>query len=159
MQFRLLDSATAGADAARSLARQLQLHHAAPSTPRDAGRVRFWRPLPRKVLDIVCAEGTADGVSFHAHEALQVLLPTAPFVVIGGGGRETVLRPGVVHVTGPHELRAARSLDDTPFGMRMMLVAPSASTGMAAGVHGRPQATGRQIAAQSTPAFDAVESI
>jgi AraC-like DNA-binding protein len=158
MQFHLRDSTTADAVAARPLARQLHLHRVVPSTGGDGGRMRFWRPLPRKVLDVVCGEGTVAEVSFHAHEALQVLLPTSPFVVIGGGGRTTVLRPGVVHVAGPLELRAVRSLDGAAFGLRMMLVAPSVLNAMSAGVDGRPHAAGGP-AAQRTQTSDALQSI
>ncbi|MFN2564629.1 MAG: helix-turn-helix domain-containing protein [Gemmatimonadaceae bacterium] len=140
MQFHLLDSATAGADVGRSPTRRLQLHRDAPSIAVDAGSARFWRPFPRKVLDVVCAEGSVTEVSFHAHEAVQVLLPTSPFVVIGGGGRATVLRPGVIHVTGPLEPRAARSLDGAPFGMRLLLVAPAALGVATAGLAARPHA-------------------
>jgi AraC-like DNA-binding protein len=148
MQLQLLGSATPRADAIRSTRGQLQLHAGEPAGTRDAAHVRFWRPLPRKVVDVVCGEGTVTNVPFHTHEALQVLLPTSPFAVIEGAGRTTVVYPGVIHVTGPLELRAARSLDGAPFSTRVILVAPTVLTTTRADGAGRTHDTPRRSAPQ-----------
>jgi AraC-like DNA-binding protein len=126
MQFRLLDSAVADADVPRACLAHLRLHTDEPSTARGVDRMHFWRPLPWKLADVVCGEGTAlTATPFHAHEALQVLLPMSPFAAIGGPGRTAVLYPGFVHVTSPLEVCAARSLDDAPFRTRIMLIGPA----------------------------------
>jgi AraC-like DNA-binding protein len=153
MQLRLLDSAVLRVDAVHSPVGQRQLPAAAPSLVRDvATHARFWRPLPRKVVDIVCGDVAAAEVSFHAHEALQVLLPTSPFVVISAAGRETLVYPGVVHVTSPLELRAARSLDGAPFTARVMLLSPAVLATRSAAVASGPRATAAQ-SADATPSF------
>jgi AraC-like DNA-binding protein len=126
MELRLLDSAAVRLGAAdRSFVTQLELHTDRPKVAGAGARARFWRPFPRKGADIVCGEATVSEVPFHAHEAVQVLLPLSPFAVVGGTGGTTVLHPGTIHVTGPLELRAARSLDGAAFSTRIILVAPS----------------------------------
>jgi AraC-like DNA-binding protein len=91
-----------------------------------ADRMHFWRPLPWKLLDVVCGEGAAlSALPFHAHEAMQLFLPMTPFAAIGGSGRSVIVRPGSIHVTTPLELCAARTLDDAPFTTRMMLIGPA----------------------------------
>ena len=149
MQLRLLDSAAARTAAGRSPIGQLQLHTGEPSVTGDTARVRFWRPFPRKVVDVVCGEGAVSDVSFHAHEALQVLLPLSPFALIGGAGRTTMLYPGVIHVTGPLELRAARSVDGASFSTRIILVAPALLTTLRAGLAGRTHDATRRTAPQA----------
>ena len=52
----------------------------------------------------------------------------SPFAAIGGSGHSVVVRPGSIHLTTPLELCAARSLDDTPFQTRMMLIGPALLT-------------------------------
>jgi AraC-like DNA-binding protein len=80
------------------------------------------------VLDVVFGEGVGGEVGFHAHEMLQVLLPTSPFVVPGSEGRVTLVQPGVVHVTSPLEMCAARGVDGGSFSTRIMLLSPTALT-------------------------------
>jgi AraC-like DNA-binding protein len=128
MQLRLLESPAARVVGGRSPLAPVQLYRDQPSVAVDGTRVRFWRPFPRKGADVVCGEGTVSDVSFHAHERLQILLPLSPFAIIGGAGRTTELQPGSIHVTGPLELRAARSVAGAPFGMRVILVAQSVVT-------------------------------
>jgi AraC-like DNA-binding protein len=109
-----------------------QLHHLRPGEPSGgagAVRMRFWRPLRRTAIDVVCGEGAACEVPLHAHEALQLLLPTSRFAVVDGLGRATTIDPGLVHLTNPFELQGARGLGRAPFGMCVMLVlAPSVAT-------------------------------
>ena len=121
MPFRLLDSAVASADVSRADVEHLRLYGDAPAAAAAVDRMHFWRPLSRMVADVVCGEGVAlAAVPFHAHEALQVLLPLKPLAVIGGIGREVVVRPGCIHVTNPLELCALRSLDGAPVRTRIM---------------------------------------
>jgi AraC-like DNA-binding protein len=150
MELRLLDSAAARVGAAdRSSVAHLELHTGRPPVAGDGARARFWRPFPRKAADVVCGEGTLTEVSFHAHEALQVLLPVSPFAVIGGAGRTAVLSPGTIHVTGPLELRSARGVDGAPFSTRIILIAPSVLTTIRAGLAGRAHVATRQVAPQA----------
>jgi AraC-like DNA-binding protein len=92
--------------------------------PGGAAHLRFWRPLPREVADVICGEGAVDELPIHAHEALQVILPTSRFVLIDGRGNAVELRPGQVYVAAPLELHGARRIDDVPCAMRVLLVAP-----------------------------------
>jgi AraC-like DNA-binding protein len=85
-------------------------------------RLRFWRALPREVADVICGEGTVDALPFHAHDALQVMLPASQFTVVDGRRGAVVVRPGQLYVTAPLELHGARSLDGVPCAMRVVLV-------------------------------------
>jgi AraC-like DNA-binding protein len=85
-------------------------------------RLRFWRPLPREAADIICGEGTVDVLPYHAHDALQVILPMSPFAVVDGRRGTALLRPGQVYVAAPFEMHGARSVDGTPCSMRVVLV-------------------------------------
>jgi AraC-like DNA-binding protein len=104
--------------------RRRQQVSAASATDRCAG-LRLWRPLPREAADIICGEGTVAELPIHTHEALQVMLPASRFAVVDGRGDSVVLRPGQVHVAAPLELYGARSLDNVPCSMRIILVAPA----------------------------------
>jgi AraC-like DNA-binding protein len=121
MQLRLLDSAIA-APAAFERSQFSHLRAGEPFNGAGAARMRFWRPLRRKVIDVVCGEGTARELPLHAHEALHVMLPTSRFVVVDGTGRATTVYPGLIQLTSPFELQEVRSLDDAPFSMNVMLI-------------------------------------
>lgn len=88
------------------------------------GRLRFWRPFPRQVMEVTCGDGAPDALPLHAHEALTVFLPVSRFVVTNARGVSTVLRPGLVHVVAPLELQAVRSIDGAPCAMMILLVSP-----------------------------------
>jgi AraC-like DNA-binding protein len=92
----------------------------------DAMNLRFWRPLPREVADIICGEGTVDELPVHAHEALQVILPASRFAVVDATGASVVVHPGRLHVTAPLALQGARSLDGVACAMRVVLVPAAA---------------------------------
>jgi len=96
--------------------------------------LRFWRPFPREVADIICGEGAVGAVPIHTHEVLQVMLPASRFAVVDGRGTAVVVRPGQVHVAGPLELHGARRLDDAPCAMRVILVATDALPSLGAGL-------------------------
>ena len=140
MELRLLDSGSAHVGAADRPF----------GTPRElrAATGRFWRPFGRKATDVTCGEATVSEVPFHAHEALQVLLPLSPLAVVGGSWQTTLLSPGTIHVTGPLELRAARSLDGAPFSTRVILVAPSVLKTIRARRAGAAHGAARQITPQ-----------
>jgi AraC-like DNA-binding protein len=87
-----------------------------------ADRLRFWRPLPREVTDIICGEGVVDELPIHTYEALQVMLPASRFTVLDGRLGAVGVRPGQVHVAAPLELHGARGLADAPCAMRVILV-------------------------------------
>jgi AraC-like DNA-binding protein len=86
-------------------------------------RLRFWRPLPREAADIICGEGAVDALPFHAHDALQVMLPASPFTILDGRRGAVMVRPGQLYVTAPFELHGARGVDGAPCAMRVVLVA------------------------------------
>jgi AraC-like DNA-binding protein len=125
MQLRLLDSTLVEPERPRAVLEHVRYDTDERSTGQVADRMHFWRPLPWKVMDVVCGEGTALAAApFHAHEAMQVLLPTSRFAAIGGQCT-AALSPGFIHVTSPLDLCSARSLDDAPFRTRIMLIGPS----------------------------------
>jgi AraC-like DNA-binding protein len=93
-------------------------------------RLRFWRPVPLEAADVVCGEGAVGELPIHAHQALQVMLPASRFAVVDGRSAAVVVRPGQVHVAAPLELHGARSLDDVPCAMRILLVAPAMLTAL-----------------------------
>ncbi len=128
MELRLLDFAATRLGAAdASLIRQPELNTDRRTMPAAEVRAQFWRPFSRKAA-VTCGEVTVCEVAFHAHEAVQLLLPLTPLAVVGGAGRTTVVHPGTIHITGPLELRSARSIDGRPFTTRIILVAPSVLT-------------------------------
>lgn len=86
--------------------------------------LRFWRPYPRDVADVICGEGVVDDLPLHAHQMLQVTLPASRYAVTDGR-RTIVVRPGQIHVVVPLELYGARSLDGAACAMRVLLVGPS----------------------------------
>jgi AraC-like DNA-binding protein len=94
--------------------------------PDDATHLRFWRPLPREVADIICGEGTVDSLPVHAHEAIQVLLPASRFAIVDATGATIVVHPGQLHVAAPLALQGAQGLDGVACVMRVVLV-PSAA--------------------------------
>jgi AraC-like DNA-binding protein len=85
-------------------------------------RLRFWRPLPREAADIICGEGAVDALPFHAHDAVQVMLPASPFTIVDGRRGAVQVRPGQLYVTAPLELCGTRSVGDAPCDMRVVLV-------------------------------------
>lgn len=95
---------------------------ATAEVPEHDERLRFWRALPREAADIICGEGSVDALPFHAHDALQVMLPASPFAVVDGRRGTVMVRPGQLYVTGPLELHGARSVDGVPCAMRVVLV-------------------------------------
>jgi AraC-like DNA-binding protein len=120
--------------------------HASPAsatsaTDRTAG-LRFWRPLPREDADIICGEGAVGELPIHTHEALRVMLPASRFAVVDGRRASVVVRPGQVHVAAPLELHGARSLEDVPCAMRVILVAPAVLPNLGA----EPSGLGRRAA-------------
>ena len=127
MELRLFDAA-AGTASPRCESTAPARRLGSTSAIADRGRMHFWRPLPPAVMDLICGEGTAREVTLHAHEALQVLLPMSRFSVLDGAGHSTVVAPGVIHLTSPLELQAARGIGPAPLTMRIMLIAPAALT-------------------------------
>ena len=91
----------------------------------DITEMRFWRPLPRWEIDLVCASGAVREMPAHAHEALQVLLPASPLEITDANGCASTVYPGQVHVTPPLELCAARSVGRSRASVRVMLLAPT----------------------------------
>jgi AraC-like DNA-binding protein len=91
-----------------------------------ATQLRFWRPLPREVADIICGEGTVDRLPVQAHEALQVMLPASRFAVVDATDASVVVGPGQMQVAAPLALQGARSLDGGACVMRVVLVPPTA---------------------------------
>src|SRR4051794_24082049 len=111
MQLRLLETDITDRAAPRHRFGSSQLDAGAAAGLRCAEGVRFWRPLPRWEIDLVCGSGAVHEMPFHAHEALQVLLPASPLVMMDAKGYATTVYPGQVHVTTPLELCATRSVD------------------------------------------------
>ena len=133
MHLRLLDSSPATKHG-RSALSSAHLRPA-PAAQRPVERpaaaaaspVRFWRPLPRTAVDVICGEGTVLDVPRQAHDALQVLLPTTWVEVVDGSGRQPrLVGPGSIHLTSPLQLHAIRGVGGGPVGLRVMLVAPAA---------------------------------
>jgi AraC-like DNA-binding protein len=117
-------------DARRRVGQAPRRHqHASPVSPAStidsAARLRFWRPLPPEAADIICGEGVVGELPIHTHEALRVMLPASRFALVDARHAAMVVRPGQVHVAAPLELYGARSLDDVPCGMRVILLAPT----------------------------------
>jgi AraC-like DNA-binding protein len=125
MQLRLLESDVTDAGAPRRRVGPAHIQARMAPAPGTADGLRFWRPLPRQVIDLVCADGAVTGVPLHTHEALQVMLPASPAVVVEATGRATTVYPGQIHLTSPLELYAVRSIDRAPVGIRMMLLGPA----------------------------------
>jgi AraC-like DNA-binding protein len=88
--------------------------------------LRFWRPLPREVADIICGEGAVDELPVHAHEAIQVLLPASRFAVVDATGAAVIVCPGQLHVAAPLALQGAQGVDGDACAMRVVLVPPEA---------------------------------
>ncbi|HKG94664.1 MAG TPA: AraC family transcriptional regulator [Gemmatimonadaceae bacterium] len=97
----------------------------APAPAGAAPALRFWRPLPPAVADVVCGEGTVQEVPLHTHESLQLLLPTSQLSVVDARGRATAVSPGAVHLAAPLQPHAARRLGHAPCAVRVMLVGPA----------------------------------
>lgn len=97
----------------------------AESAPASAAPLRYWRPFPRTVLDLVCGEGAAATLPLHTYEALRVILPLSRFDVVDGRGQATALYPGRIYRTAPLHLRTVHSEDGAPCAMRVLLVAPA----------------------------------
>jgi AraC-like DNA-binding protein len=110
---------------ARQTARRNEHTYAALSAESPAPSLRFWRPLPRELTDIICGEGAITEVPVRTHDALQVTLPASPLAVIDGRHTAVVVQPGQVHIGAPLELYGARSVDDAPCFVRVLLVSPS----------------------------------
>jgi AraC-like DNA-binding protein len=133
MHLRLLDSSTttkhgryasSSAHLRRAPAAQRPVEQPAAAV---ASSVRFWRPLPRTEVDVICGEWAVLEVPRQAHEALQVLLPTTWVEVVDGSGRQPrLVGPGSIHLTSPLELHAIRGVGGGPVGLRVLLVAPTA---------------------------------
>jgi AraC-like DNA-binding protein len=85
-------------------------------------RLRFWRPLPREVADIICGEGAVDALPYHAHDAWQVMLPASQYSVLDGRRGAVLVRPGQLYITAPFELHGTRGVGGVPCGMRVVLV-------------------------------------
>lgn len=125
MQLRLSETGIADSVAPRQRIGSSQLHADAVAGFQRADPMRFWRPLPRWEIDLVCASGVVHEMPYHAHEALQVMLPASPLVITDAKGCATTVYPGQVHVTPPLELCAARSVDRSGVSVRVMLLAPT----------------------------------
>lgn len=125
MHLRLLDSSTATTRGRNSTSSPAQRRvEALPAAASSS--VRFWRPFPRKVADVICGEGKVLEVAPQAHEALQILLPTTWVEVVDGRGQSGLVGPGSIHLTSPLELHAIRRVGSAPMGLRVMLFAPAA---------------------------------
>jgi AraC-like DNA-binding protein len=125
MQLRLLESDATDVAATRKWIGATQPDACAVSRRESADQLRFWRPLPRREIDLVCASGAVYEMPFHAHEAIQVLLPASPLVIMDAKRCVTTVYPGQVHVTRPLELCAARSVDHMRVNVRVMLLSPT----------------------------------
>jgi AraC-like DNA-binding protein len=94
----------------------------------DSGQrtaMRFWRPLPWKLMDVVCGEGSAERApSRHVHEALQILLPSSPLRVTTGNETHVVDRDSI-HFANPLEVCTARGVESSGFHARVMLIGPA----------------------------------
>jgi AraC-like DNA-binding protein len=87
--------------------------------------MQFWRPLPGKLMDVVCGEGSAERApSRHVHEALQILLPSTPLIVTTASETHVVDRDSI-HFTSPLEVCTARGVDSRGFHARVMLIGPA----------------------------------
>lgn len=98
--------------------------HAHQSAPESVPRLRYWRPVPRNVADVICAEGAVAHLPIHTHEALRIMLPASRVVVIDGQGGGAIVHHGQIHLAAPMALHGVRSTDGAPCGMRVMLVGP-----------------------------------
>ena len=126
MQLRVLESSVVDTDVPRTGLEQFRLSIGEPSDAGVVDRMHFWRPLPWKVADVLCGEGAAlTATPFHAHEAMQLLLPMSPLTVSGGAGPGVVVYPGSIHLTSPLDVFAVRSLDGAPFRTRVILIGPA----------------------------------
>jgi AraC-like DNA-binding protein len=125
MQLRLLESDVTDAAATRRLDVASELDASAVTRCDRADQMRFWRPLPRWEIDLVCGSGAVHEMPFHAHEALQVLLPASPLAIMDAKQCVATVYPGQIHVTKPLELCAARSVDHTQVNVRVMLLSPT----------------------------------
>jgi AraC-like DNA-binding protein len=157
MQLRLLDSAIAAAPAAHEHSQFSQRHAGEPFNATVAARMRFWRPLRTKAIDVVCGEGAAREVPLHTHEALYVMLPTSRFAVVDGTGRAATVYPGLIHIASPFELQEVRSVDRAPCSMNVMLIrAPLvAPLGEKPGSHQREESPGLAQRVVCDPGLDA----
>jgi AraC-like DNA-binding protein len=110
---------------ARSLVAQAPSRARHASSAERAAPLRFWRPLPREIADIICGEGAVGELPIHTHDALQVVLPATRFAVVDGRRAPVMVRPGQIQVAAPLELHGARSVDGMPCAMRVLIVAPA----------------------------------
>jgi AraC-like DNA-binding protein len=109
---------------------RLQLQHSTPVSASalrpdvsdGVAHLRYWRPVPHELADIVCGEGTVGELPLHTHDALRVMLPASRFAVVDGRRRATVVAPGLAHVATPLTLHAARRIGDAPCSMRVILI-------------------------------------
>jgi AraC-like DNA-binding protein len=91
----------------------------------SASHLRFWRPLPREVADVICGEGTVD--------------------VVDATGAAVVVRPGQLHVASPLTLQGAQGLDGGACAMRIVLVPPAALPAASRGWECTPTSGHRQL--------------
>ena len=92
------------------------------------GPLRFWRPLPRGVADLVCGQGVVASLPLHMHDALRVIVPASRFSVVDGQGRAALVRPGLVHWAAPLELYSVRGADGAPCALTVLLLSPELLT-------------------------------
>jgi AraC-like DNA-binding protein len=130
-------------------------HVSAASAEHRVTSLRFWRPLPREVADIICGEGAISEMPVHTHEALQVMLPASRFAIVDGRRSAVVVHPGQLYVAAPLELHGARSVDDGRCAMRVLLVAPEMLRSLEKNLPGlwRGASPGRQQLVVDDPAL------
>jgi AraC-like DNA-binding protein len=111
------------AGAAGESPRHLMLLHPRAAAAAGAGsstHVRFWRPLSRAVVDLVCGEVAARDLPMHATETVRLTIPFSRFAIAQGLGRTTPVGPGIVHVTTAQDVSGACALDGEPVAMGVL---------------------------------------
>jgi len=84
--------------------------------------MQFWRPLPWKLMDVVCGEGAVPSTPApHVHEALQVLLPLSPLMVTASAETD-VVAADAIHFTAPLEACIVRGVHEPGYSARVMLI-------------------------------------
>ncbi|HEX8271476.1 MAG TPA: AraC family transcriptional regulator [Longimicrobiaceae bacterium] len=124
------------------IAVQVQKAFPEPWTPPVPEAVRMWRPLPREVSDVLCAQRTGRCLPPHTHDEVEVLLPLSPACVTDGRGREARVEADGVAVFNPGDLHGLRAPDGGRWTARSLLVAPELLAGvwsdLAGAVHDDP---------------------
>jgi hypothetical protein len=94
------------------------------------GAARFWQPVTRSDLGVVCADVRLDRAPTHVHEGLLLVAPSTPIVAGDGTGREVLVEPGSVHVVAPYTPVLLRRLSAAPAPMQLLLVTGARARGV-----------------------------